>query len=99
MVDTLDQSDQDNDASNAELSKRRRIWLLAVASTDVLLVITSMVALNAALPDLAVEASARSGSAAFSATIDVITNNTSVLATVSSQIRLRLDSLAIEASF
>ena len=31
MVDTLDQSD--NDASIASLSKRRRVWLLMVAST------------------------------------------------------------------
>ena len=61
MVDTFDQSDQDNDASNANLSKRRRVWLLTVASTDVLLVITSMVALNAALPDLALETSATQG--------------------------------------
>jgi MFS family permease len=59
MVDTLDQCD--NDASIASLSKRRRVWLLSVASTDVLLVITSMVALNAALPDLAVETSATQG--------------------------------------
>ena len=57
MVDTLARSDQDNDASIANLSKRRRVWLLTVASVDVLLVITSMVALNAALPDLAVETS------------------------------------------
>ena len=61
MVDTLDRSDQDNDASITNLSKRRRVWLLTVASTDVLLVITSMVALNAALPDLAVETSATQG--------------------------------------
>src|SRR5882672_11558243 len=61
MADTLDQSDQDNDASNANLSKRRRIWLLTVASTDVSLVISSMVALNAALPDLALETSATQG--------------------------------------
>jgi len=61
MVDTLDRSDRDNDASISNLSKRRRIWLLAVASTDVLLVITSMVALNAALPDLALETSASQG--------------------------------------
>ena len=61
MVDTLHQSDQDNDVSNANLSTRRRVWLLTVASTDVLLVITSMVALNAALPDLAVETSATQG--------------------------------------
>jgi EmrB/QacA subfamily drug resistance transporter len=61
MVDTLDQSDQDNDASITNLSKRKRVWLLAVASTDVLLVITSMVALNAARPDLALETSATQG--------------------------------------
>ena len=61
MVDTLDRSDQDNDASITNLSKRRRVWLLTVASTDVLLVITSMVALNAALPDLALETSATQG--------------------------------------
>jgi EmrB/QacA subfamily drug resistance transporter len=61
MVDTLARSDQDNDASISNLSKRRRVWLLTVASTDVLLVITSMVALNAALPDLAVETSATQG--------------------------------------
>jgi EmrB/QacA subfamily drug resistance transporter len=61
MVDTLARTDQDDDASITNLSKRRRVWLLAVASTDVLLVITSMVALNAALPDLAVETSATQG--------------------------------------
>jgi len=61
MVDTFDRSDQDNDASISNLSKRRRVWLLTVASTDVLLVITSMVALNAALPDLAVETSVTQG--------------------------------------
>ncbi len=61
MVDTLDQSNQDNDASITSLSKRKRVWLLAVASTDVLLVITSMVALNAALPDLARQTSATQG--------------------------------------
>src|SRR6202048_1881410 len=58
MVDTLDQSNQDNDASITNLSKRKRVWLLAVASTDVLLVISSMVALNAALPDVALQTSA-----------------------------------------
>ncbi|MDT7731996.1 MAG: hypothetical protein QOK45_2249, partial [Mycobacterium sp.] len=61
MVDTLHQSDQDSDVSTANLSTRRRVWLLTVASTDVLLVITSMVALNAALPDLALETSATQG--------------------------------------
>lgn len=58
MVDTLDGSAQDIDAEIAALSKRQRIWLLVIASVDVLLVIASMVALNAALPDLAVQTSA-----------------------------------------
>lgn len=40
------------------LSPWRRRRLLAVASVDVLLVVASMVALNAALPDIAVETSA-----------------------------------------
>jgi EmrB/QacA subfamily drug resistance transporter len=53
MVDTLDRSDRDIDASIANPSKWRRIWLLIVASVDVLLVIACMVALNAALPDIA----------------------------------------------
>src|ERR1700738_1427936 len=61
MVGSLEQSDQDSDASITTLSKRKRVWLLAVASTDVLLVITSMVALNAALPDLARQTSATQG--------------------------------------
>nr|WP_242456095.1 MFS transporter [Mycolicibacterium sp. P1-18] len=39
-------------------SARARIWLLAVACLSVSLVISSMVALNAALPDIAVETSA-----------------------------------------
>lgn len=42
----------------ATLSPWRRRWLLTVASLDVLLVVASMVALNAALPDIAVETSA-----------------------------------------
>jgi EmrB/QacA subfamily drug resistance transporter len=58
MVDTLARSDQDIDASVKALSPRARIWLLAVAAVDVLLVISSMVALNAALPDIAVQTSA-----------------------------------------
>ena len=61
MVDTVDRSDQNIDASVANLSRRRRIWLLTVASADVLMVITSMVALNAALPDIAVQTSASQG--------------------------------------
>jgi EmrB/QacA subfamily drug resistance transporter len=58
MVDTLVRSDQDIDGSVASLSKRARVWLLTVAALDVLLVISSMVALNAALPDIALQTSA-----------------------------------------
>ncbi|MFG1930175.1 MFS transporter [Mycobacterium sp. NPDC048908] len=58
MVDTLARSDQDIPGSVASLSHRARIWLLTVAALDVLLVIASMVALNAALPDIAVQTSA-----------------------------------------
>lgn len=58
MVDTLARSDQDIDADVASGSKRARFWLLTVAALDVLLVISSMVALNAALPDIALETSA-----------------------------------------
>jgi EmrB/QacA subfamily drug resistance transporter len=58
MVDTIVRSDQDIDANLASLSKFGRFWLLTVAAVDVLLVISSMVALNAALPDIAVETAA-----------------------------------------
>ncbi len=58
MVDTLGGSDQDIDANLATLSKFGRFWLLAVAGVDVLLVISSMVALNAALPNIALETAA-----------------------------------------
>ncbi|MDT5102693.1 MAG: hypothetical protein QOI25_206, partial [Mycobacterium sp.] len=58
MVDTLVQSDQDIGPRLALLSKRARVWLLVVACLGVSLVISSMVALNAALPDLARETSA-----------------------------------------
>ena len=58
MVDTLIGSDQDIDANLASLSKFGRFWLLTVAAVDVLLVISSMVALNAALPDIALETAA-----------------------------------------
>ncbi|WP_304107341.1 MFS transporter [Mycolicibacterium bacteremicum] len=51
-------SDGPVDAAPGRLSVRRRHWLLAVASANVLLVMASMVALNAALGDLAVETSA-----------------------------------------
>ena len=58
MVDTLVPSDQDIDPTLAALSKRARTWLLVVACLGVSMVISSMVALNAALPDLARETSA-----------------------------------------
>jgi EmrB/QacA subfamily drug resistance transporter len=58
MVDTVAESDQNIDANLATLSKFGRYWLLTVAALDVLLVISSMVALNAALPDIAVATSA-----------------------------------------
>jgi EmrB/QacA subfamily drug resistance transporter len=58
MVDTLARSDQDIDGAVASLSTRGRFWLLTVAGLAVLLVISSMVALNAALPDIAVQTSA-----------------------------------------
>lgn len=58
MVDTLARSAQDIDAGVRRLSPRARIWMLTVAALDVLLVISSMVALNAALPDIALATSA-----------------------------------------
>jgi EmrB/QacA subfamily drug resistance transporter len=58
MVDTVVRSDQDIDANLASLSKFGRFWLLTVAAVDVLLVIASMVALNAALPDIALQTAA-----------------------------------------
>ena len=58
MVDTLARSDQDIDGAAVSLSKRARIWLLTVTALNVLLVISSMVGLNAALPDIAVQTAA-----------------------------------------
>lgn len=58
MVDTLARSDHDIEAGAALMSNRARFWLLTVAALDVLLVISSMVALNAALPDIAVQTAA-----------------------------------------
>ncbi|MDG5481441.1 MFS transporter [Mycolicibacterium gadium] len=58
MVDTLTPPDQNIDANLASLSRFGRIWLLTVAALGVLLVISSMVALNAALPDIAVDTAA-----------------------------------------
>jgi EmrB/QacA subfamily drug resistance transporter len=58
VVDTFTRSDQNIHADLATLSRFGRFWLLTVAALDVLLVISSMVALNAALPDIAVETAA-----------------------------------------
>ncbi|MHC9296787.1 MFS transporter [Mycobacterium sp. LTG2003] len=58
MADALVESAQDIDPGMAELSVRQRYWLLAVACMDVSIVISSMVALNAALPDIARQTSA-----------------------------------------
>ncbi|MGV0715691.1 MFS transporter [Mycolicibacterium sp. XJ662] len=58
MVDTISRSDQDLADGVSNLSSRSRLWLLTVACMGVSLVISSMVALNTALPDIAVETSA-----------------------------------------
>ena len=58
MTDTSTPPDQDIDAGIAALSPWRRRWLLTVTSLALLLVMGSMVALNAALPDIAVETAA-----------------------------------------
>lgn len=58
MVDTLVSSDKDIDPGLAALSKRARVWLLVVACMGVSMAISSMVRVNAALPDIARETSA-----------------------------------------
>jgi EmrB/QacA subfamily drug resistance transporter len=58
MPDTLTRPDQDSDHALAGLSTRARTWLLTVVCLCLLLVISSMVALNTALPDIAVATSA-----------------------------------------
>lgn len=58
MVETLAASDQPTDRALAGLSARARVWTLLVACLGVLVVISSMVALNTALPDLATATSA-----------------------------------------
>jgi EmrB/QacA subfamily drug resistance transporter len=58
MVDTLIRPDQGTDSPEAGGPTRRRTWTLAVACMGVSLVITSMVALNTALGDIAVSTSA-----------------------------------------
>ncbi|MDX1884612.1 MFS transporter [Mycolicibacterium sp. 120270] len=61
MVDTVARAADDIDPGLTRLSRRARTWLLTVASLDVLMVITSMVALNAALPDIALDTNATQG--------------------------------------
>ena len=58
MVDTLARPSEVAEFALAGLSTRARIWLLTVASLGVLLVISSMVALNTAIPDMATAMSA-----------------------------------------
>jgi EmrB/QacA subfamily drug resistance transporter len=58
VVDTLTERNKDVDSGLAHLSAHSRTWLLTVACLGVLLVISSMVALNTALPDLATATSA-----------------------------------------
>jgi EmrB/QacA subfamily drug resistance transporter len=58
MADTLVQPDQTTDPAMGALSPRMRSWTLFVACMGVLLVISSMVALNTSLADIAVATSA-----------------------------------------
>ncbi|GAC1637294.1 MAG: MFS transporter [Mycobacterium sp.] len=58
MVETLDRPSRSSDFALAGLSTRARIWVLTVACLAALLVISSMVALNTALPDIAKATSA-----------------------------------------
>jgi len=58
VVDTLARPSEVAEFALAGLSTRARIWLLTVASLGVLLVISSMVALNTAIPDMATAMSA-----------------------------------------
>ncbi|WP_292988764.1 MFS transporter [Mycobacterium sp.] len=58
MAHTLTESRRDDDFALSGLSARARVWLLTVACFGVLLVIASMVALNTALPDIAIATSA-----------------------------------------
>ena len=58
MAEVLSETPQQGDFALAGLSSRSRLWLLTVACFGVLLVIASMVALNTALPDIAVATAA-----------------------------------------
>jgi EmrB/QacA subfamily drug resistance transporter len=53
VVDAMIHPAQDRDFALSGLSPRARLWLLTVACFGVLVVISSMVALNTALPDIA----------------------------------------------
>ncbi len=58
MVDTSTQLDQPTDPATTGLSTRARLWTLTLACFGLALVMSSMVALNTALGDIAVETSA-----------------------------------------
>jgi len=58
MVEIIAEPGRPTDANTSGLSGRARSWTLTVACLGVLLVISSMVALNTALPELAVATSA-----------------------------------------
>lgn len=58
MVEAPALPDHTTDGAPVTLSARSRVWTLAVACLGVLLVISSMVALNTALPDIAMETAA-----------------------------------------
>ena len=58
MVDAMTHPTQRGDFALGGLSNRARLWLLTVACFGVLVVISSMVALNTALPDIATATSA-----------------------------------------
>lgn len=58
MVEALAKPDQPTDRALARLSTRFRAWTLLIACLAVLLVISSMVALNTALPDIAMATAA-----------------------------------------
>jgi MFS family permease len=58
LVEALIDPIPDGDFALAGLSSRARLWLLTVACFGVLLVISSMVALSTALPDIAIATSA-----------------------------------------
>ena len=58
MVDALARHDKNTDRPTSGMSARARVWLLIVACLDVSVVVSSMIALNTALGDIAVHTSA-----------------------------------------